>query len=325
LFAGEFVIHKESSSSLDRHSADAITTAATFSDLRAFWDGLAGLRQAVDQRLDAWLPTRSEPPERLHEAMRYSVFAGGKRVRPILTILGCRAAGGDDELAMPAACGLECIHTYSLIHDDLPAMDDDDVRRGRPSNHRAFDEATAVLAGDALLTVAFEIIAGRTSDAVVAASTTAELARAAGWAGMVGGQMADRLAEDREPDAEMLEFIHPRKTGALIRAAVRCGAIAGGADDAQLEALTRYAEAVGLAFQIADDVLDETATSEQLGKTAGKDKAAHKLTFPAVYGLDESRARARQLAVDAADAVAPFGESGVPLARLARFVVARTS
>jgi geranylgeranyl diphosphate synthase type II len=294
-------------------------------DLRAFWDGLAGLRETVDARLDAWLPAATEPPERLHAAMRYSVFAGGKRVRPILTLLACRAAGGDDEAAFPAACGLECIHTYSLIHDDLPAMDDDDLRRGRPSNHKAFDEATAILAGDALLTIAFEIVAGHVADAAVAARTTLELARAAGWAGMVGGQMADLVAESVEPNAETLAFIHPRKTGALIRAAVRCGGIAGGADESELDALTRYAEAVGLAFQVADDVLDETATSQQLGKTAGKDRAANKLTFPAVYGLEESRRKARQLADDAADTVAPLGDAATPLARLAEFVVARTS
>ena len=192
-------------------------------DLAMFWKGLDGVRQAVDDRLDAWLPRTDEAPARLHESMRYSVFAGGKRVRPILVILACRAVGGADEAAMPAACAIECIHTYSLIHDDLPAMDDDDLRRGRPSNHKAFDEATAVLSGDALLTVAFEIASGRSSNAAAAALTAHELAASAGWAGMVGGQMADLQAEGDAPNEDALRFIHKRKTGALIRAAVRCG------------------------------------------------------------------------------------------------------
>jgi geranylgeranyl diphosphate synthase type II len=257
--------------------------------------------------------------------MRYSVFAGGKRVRPILAILACRAVGGADDAAMPAACAVECAHTYSLIHDDLPAMDDDDFRRGKPSNHKAFDEATAILAGDALLTAAFEIIAARTADAAVASRVTLELATAAGWAGMVGGQMADLLAEGAEPREETLRFIHRRKTGALIRASVRCGAFCGGADDGQLELLTRYAEHVGLAFQIADDILDITATSEQLGKTAGKDKSSRKLTFPAVLGLEKSRAEATRLAAEAADVLAGLGDRAGPLALLANFIVARTS
>ena len=294
-------------------------------DLACFWKALDGLRQAVDDRLDAWLPGAKEPPERLHESMRYSVFAGGKRIRPILTVLACRAVGGADEAAMPAAAAIECIHTYSLIHDDLPAMDDDDVRRGRPSNHKAFDEATAILAGDALLTVAFEIATSRSTNPAAAARIVQELALAAGWAGMVGGQMADLLAEGAEPGEEALRFIHKRKTGALIRAAVRCGAIAGGADDAQLDALTVYAEKVGLAFQIADDILDVTATSEQLGKTAGKDQAARKLTFPAVLGLERSKDEARQLVADSKTAVASLGPAAEPLCRLAEFIVARTS
>ncbi len=294
-------------------------------DLALFWKGLDSLRQAVDDRLDAWLPRADEAPARLHESMRYSVFAGGKRVRPILVILACRAVGGADEAAMPAACAIECIHTYSLIHDDLPAMDDDDLRRGRPSNHKAFDEATAVLSGDALLTVAFEIATGRSVNTVAAAKTVQELAVSAGWAGMVGGQMADLQAEGEEPSEDALRFIHKRKTGALIRAAVRCGAIAGEADDAQLAALTTYAEKVGLAFQIADDILDVTATSEQLGKTAGKDQSAEKLTFPAVLGLDRSRDEARQLIADSKSAVGPLGAAAEPLCKLADFIVARTS
>ena len=294
-------------------------------DLALFWKSLDDVRQAVDDRLDAWLPRTDEPPARLHESMRYSVFAGGKRVRPILLILACRAVGGADEAAMPAACAIECIHTYSLIHDDLPAMDDDDLRRGRPSSHKAFDEATAILSGDALLTVAFEIATSRSSNAVSAAMTVQELAIAAGWAGMVGGQMADLLAEGEEPGEDALRFIHRRKTGALIRAAVRCGAIAGEAGQVQLDALTTYAEKVGLAFQIADDILDVTATSEQLGKTAGKDQSAQKLTFPAVLGLERSRNEARQLVADSKTAVAPLGAAAEPLCKLSDFIIARTS
>lgn len=294
-------------------------------DLKRFWGSLGAIRRTVDERLDEWLPKASERPERLHESMRYSVFAGGKRIRPILAILGCRAAGGTDEAAMPAACAIECIHTYSLIHDDLPAMDDDDFRRGRPSNHKAFDEATAILAGDALLTLAFGIVTERTADAPTASRVVRELADAGGWAGMVGGQMADLLAEGANPDEATLRFIHKRKTGALIRAAVRCGAIAGRANAEQLDALTRYAESAGLAFQIADDILDATASSEQLGKTAGKDEAAEKLTFPAVLGLKKSKAEAERLAGEARAAVEKLGPPAEPLAGLANFIVARTS
>ncbi len=291
----------------------------------SFWDGLEDVRRAVDRRLDEWLPDADTPPARLHEAMRYSIFAGGKRFRPVLSILACRAIGGADNDALPAACAVECVHTYSLIHDDLPAMDDDDFRRGRPSCHKAFDEATAILAGDALLTIAFEIIGAHIADGAVAAQVTRELALAAGWSGMVGGQMADLEAEGRKPEADALHFIHSRKTAALIRAAVRCGAISGGADADALAALTEYARDLGLAFQITDDVLDETATTEQLGKTAGKDKASRKLTFPAVYGLEQSRTQAAQVAADAKLALAPLGPAAAPLSELADFVVSRTS
>jgi len=293
-------------------------------DLGLFWKELDGVRQAIDARLDEWLPAAGDAPARLHQAMRYSVFAGGKRIRPVLAVLACRAAGGPDDAAMPAACALECIHTYSLIHDDLPAMDDDDFRRGRPSNHKAFDEPTAILAGDALLTIAFEI-ATNTADAAAAASVVGELAFAAGWAGMVGGQMADLEAEGTEPSEDALRFIHKRKTGALIRASVRCGAIAGGADAGQLAALTAYAEKAGLAFQIADDILDVTASSEQLGKTAGKDEAAGKLTFPAVLGLERSRNEAGRLVAEAKAALAALGPAAEPLCKLADFIAARTS
>ncbi len=295
------------------------------SDLDRFWQGLDGLRGMIDQRLDAWLPAADEPPDRLHKAMRYSMFAAGKRVRPILCLLACRAVGGTDERAMPPACAVECIHTYSLIHDDLPAMDNDDFRRGKPSCHKQFDPATAILAGDALLTIAFGMIAHHTTEPDVASRLVAELADAAGWAGMVGGQMSDLRAEGGTPDEDALHFIHQRKTGALIRAAVRAGAIAGGATDSPLDMLDTYARSIGLTFQIADDILDETATSEEMGKTVGKDKAAGKLTFPAIYGIDESRDRAFRITEQAKCAVEPLGEPAEPLRKLADFIVNRTA
>ncbi len=297
----------------------------TDSDLDQFWKGLGDLRRAIDDRLDAWLPAADEPPDRLHKAMRYSMFAGGKRVRPILCLLACRAVGGTDERAMPPACAIECIHTYSLIHDDLPAMDNDDFRRGKPSCHKQFDPATAILAGDALLTIAFGMIGRHTTDPEVASRLVVELADAAGWAGMVGGQMADLQAEGNTPDGDALHFIHQRKTGALIRAAVRTGAIAGGAPDGPLDMLDTYARSIGLTFQIADDILDETATSEEMGKTVGKDKAAGKLTFPAVYGIEESRDRAFRITDQAKRAVEPLGEPAEPLRKLADFIVKRTA
>ncbi len=294
-------------------------------NLKLFWEGLGDVRQAVDRRLDRWLPKPSDPPARLPQAMRYSVFAGGKRIRPILAVLACRAVGGTDQAAMPAACSIECIHTYSLIHDDLPAMDDDDFRRGKPSSHKAFDEATAILAGDALLTFAFELLTAKISKPTIAARLVSELASASGWAGMVGGQMADVLAEGAAPNEHELRFIHQRKTAALIRAALRCGAISGGADADQHAALTTYAQKVGLAFQITDDILDVTATSEDIGKTTGKDRASKKLTFPAVLGIEKSRAEAEDLVVGASAALKQFGPAAEPLRNLAEFIVVRTS
>ena len=293
--------------------------------LDRFWNSLDPIRRTVDKHLDAWLPDKTLPPRRLHRAMRHSLFAGGKRIRPILTILACRAVGGRLRDALPAACAIECIHTYSLIHDDLPAIDNDDFRRGRPSCHKAFDEATAILAGDALLTIAFEIIARHTKDPRVVHSTTLQLAASAGCVGMVGGQMADILAEGTRPNIARLLFIHPRKTGALIHAAVCSGALAGGATKKQFDALALYGGAFGLAFQITDDILDVTATSKQLGKTAGKDKAAGKLTFPAVFGLQLSREQAAGFTSVARNALKHLGPRADPLRRLADFILARSS
>jgi len=250
--------------------------------------------------------------------MRYSLLDGGKRLRPLIVLSVCDALGGRTTEAMPAACAVEMIHTYSLIHDDLPAMDDDDFRRGKRSNHRAFDEATAILAGDALQAAAFELIAKRTRDAAVAARLTFELASAAGAAGMCGGQQLD-LA----PKADV-EEIHRRKTGALLTASARMGAIAAGAAPRTLTRITRYGRSLGLAFQIVDDILDVLGSARDLGKTPGKDARQGKRTYPARYGLEESRRRADSCVMDALRAVGFLGKRGAILKDLARWVSSRT-
>jgi geranylgeranyl diphosphate synthase type II len=254
--------------------------------------------------------------------MRYSVFAGGKRLRPMLVLLASDLCGGRQDDALPPACAIERVHTYSLIHDDLPAMDDDDFRRGRPSCHRAFDEATAILAGDGLLTLAFEVIA-QPPAADRAAALVAELARGAGIAGMLGGQIADMVCEGTTPTPGAVDFIHAHKTAALVACGLRLGAIAARADAATIDRLGRFGLAIGLAFQIADDVLDVEATSEQLGKTAGKDRASGKITYPAVYGLPESRRRADQLVAQALAELDPDGPRADLLRALARYMVER--
>jgi geranylgeranyl diphosphate synthase type II len=279
----------------------------------------------TEAALDQWLPAEDLAPTALHRAMRYSVMGGGKRLRPALVISACRAVGGRVDDAMPAACAVELIHAYSLIHDDLPSMDDDDYRRGKPSCHKAFGEATAILAGDALLTLAFELIAAHTRDATRARDLILELSRAAGHDGMVGGQMLDIEAEDnnREHTLEQVRAIHTRKTGALIRGAVRLGALAGGARPQPLEALSAFGENIGVAFQIADDVLDLTATQEALGKTAGKDAAQGKATYPAVLGIEHSRQMAAELIDEALESLTPLGPAATPLRDLARFMIER--
>ena len=253
---------------------------------------LAGERDRVDAALDRLLPAAHEWPARLHEAMRYAVFGGGKRVRPILARAACRAAGGDPEAVLEAACALEMIHTYSLIHDDLPALDDDTLRRGRPTVHVAYDEALAILAGDALLTEAFAVL-GRLPAGEALAGRRAEacrmVAEAVGSRGMVGGQVEDIDATGAAPDGARLERIHRTKTGALIGAAVELGALLAGADGARRQAFAGFGRRLGLLFQIADDILDVTGTAASLGKTPGKDAAAGKLTYPAVWGLDAAR------------------------------------
>jgi geranylgeranyl diphosphate synthase type II len=291
-------------------------------------DYLADRAEQVNAWLDSLVPSEMIRPSRLHQAMRYSLFAGGKRLRPALLIAAGEAFGaGADEL-MPAACAVEMIHTYSLIHDDLPAMDDDDLRRGRPTCHKAFGEAIAILAGDALLTQAFSVLAsdGASRDPARGLRVIGEIAAAAGTVGaLIGGQVADMEAEGKQSDAAAVEYIHRSKTGALIRASVVTGGIIGGAGEGQLEKLGAYGERVGLAFQIADDILDVTSTSEALGKTAGKDLSASKATYPAVHGLGPSEARAAELVAEAVEIISGAGVDASVLIGMAEFVIARRS
>jgi geranylgeranyl diphosphate synthase, type II len=284
---------------------------------------LSACSRMVESYMDVNVPGALEEPRRLHRAMRYSLFAGGKRLRPSLALLTCRLVGGREKDALPAAAALEMIHTYSLIHDDLPAMDNDDFRRGKPSCHKAFDEATAILAGDALLTLAFETVAK--SPAAMVPDLVKVIADAAGARGMVGGQQADLEGEKGTPTPELVRFIHRKKTAALLRAAVQAGAIAGKADSGEYKTLTEFGENLGLAFQIADDVLDVTASSWQLGKTAGKDAKAGKATYPLVFGLDRSRKEAARLAGRALRALEDFGKKGEELAEVMKFVITRSS
>ncbi|MDF1552749.1 MAG: polyprenyl synthetase family protein [Deferrisomatales bacterium] len=282
----------------------------------------------VETYLDRHLPAATAFPQPLFEAMRYSLFAGGKRIRPAFAFAAAEAVGGDGEAVLPFAAGLEMIHTYSLIHDDLPAMDDDDLRRGKPTCHKVFGEGTAILAGDGLLTDAFAVV---TAPGVLVdhpaervARIVHELAVAAGSGGMVSGQALDLEAAGRSVDVATLEFLHTHKTGALIRAAVRLGGLAAGAGPDSLEALTHYAARLGLAFQIADDVLDVEGSTVQLGKPVGSDQGLGKATYPALLGMEESKRRATQLMDEALGSLEPFGPAGIPLAALARFVVERT-
>lgn len=284
----------------------------------------------VDEALERYLPGETDLPFSLHRAMRYSVFAGGKRIRPVLMLAACEAVGGTPDLALPAACAMEMIHTYSLIHDDLPAMDDDDFRRGRPTNHKVFGEAVAILAGDALLTEAFILMSSPDYAARVGAARLLpvihEIGLCAGSRGMVGGQVVDMESEGKKDiDLATVQYIHTHKTGALMKASVKAGAILGGAEGDLLTAMTRYGEAIGLAFQIADDILDIEGTTEEIGKDAGSDQARGKATYPAVMGLADSKRRARELADLALESLSPFGEKAEPLREIARYIVARKS
>lgn len=275
--------------------------------------------EAVHKALDSLLPPAKERPSRLHEAMRYSIFAGGKRLRPALCIAACEACGGTAEQAIPAACALELLHTYTLIHDDLPAMDDDTLRRGRPTCHIQFDEATAILAGDALLTLAFEVLAVQPQSGKL----VLELARAAGSRGVIGGQAEDIDAEGKAPDAVLVEYIHRHKTAALIRAACVMGGLCAGADYETLGKLARYGENTGLAFQIIDDFLDESATVEELGKNIGSDKANGKMTWQAVHGIETTRIKAEELTADACSVISGLPE-GTRLCELSLKLLHRT-
>jgi len=286
---------------------------------------LQALIRRAEQALDARLPNAEQPPVELHRAMRYAVLGGGKRLRPLLAYAAAQALGHDDASLDAAACAVELIHAYSLVHDDLPAMDDDALRRGRPTCHIVFGEAMAILAGDALQALAFELLAapGTAPDAATGMRMLHALGRACGAEGMAGGQALDLSAVGRKLSLAELEHMHACKTGALIRASVQLGALAAGADETALAALDRYAAAVGLAFQVRDDILDVEGESAVIGKTAGKDAAADKPTFPSIIGLDASRTRLAELTGIALDAIAPLGADGELLAELARYAAQR--
>ena len=297
---------------------------STSLDIRQY---LERKREEVDGYLQSVIPSAETMPTTLHESMRYSLFAGGKRVRPILAIAAAEAVGKASDSVLPVAASLELIHTYSLIHDDLPAMDNDDFRRGKPTNHKVYGEAMAILAGDALLTMAFELCAGASSEDGLEASRQVQLIRelavGAGHVGMVGGQVLDIQAENQDIDLATLQSIHKHKTGMLIRAAVRMGAIAGGATANQLNELTVYAENIGLAFQIADDVLNVTGTREELGKNPNTDAQRGKKTYPTFYGVDGAKQLAEDCVNRANSRLESFGAKADPLRELARYITSR--
>lgn len=297
-------------------------------DLKSY---LEEKRAAVEQAMADLVikPAELQPdPGRHIEAMRYSLFAGGKRVRPVLCIAACESVGGEGEYVMPAAISLECIHTYSLIHDDLPAMDNDELRRGKPTSHVLYGEAGAILAGDGLLTMAFELLSG---DRFEATSPDDRLriiniiAKGAGSLGMVGGQAIDIACEGKSIDIDTLRQIHSRKTGALITASVQTGAVLGGASPEQFSALTVYGEKIGLAFQIVDDLLNVEGTTEQLGKAAGSDADRHKATYPAFFGVEETHRMAEETIAEARDALEEFGGMGARLRDLATYIYTRSN
>jgi geranylgeranyl diphosphate synthase type II len=309
---------------MTRASSDPSRVGEASSDAaRAF---LARVREAVDDRLDAIVPAESVEPSVIHAAMRWSLFAGGKRFRPALLIAAGETFGARDHELLSAACAFELVHTYSLVHDDLPAMDDDDLRRGRPTAHVRFGEAAAILAGDCLQTLAFQTIAEDDSLAAdLRVRLVAELARAAGSPdGMVAGQAHDLAAEARtDVGRDELDLIHRRKTGALIAGAARAGALVAGAAPRDVESVTRYAEGLGLLFQITDDLLDVTATAEDLGKTPGKDARSHKATYPSVFGLDAARVRAREVYEGACAALDAVERPTELLRSIALFILER--
>lgn len=285
---------------------------------------LEARRLMVEEALEVALPQQDGPETRVVEAMRYSLFAGGKRLRPILCLAASEAVGGDLKAAMPAGCALEMIHTYSLIHDDLPAMDDDDLRRGKPTNHKVFGEAIAILAGDGLLTEAFVLLSDYNSLLPErAVQVIGVIAEAASYRGMVGGQVVDILSQNKRADLETVQQMHSRKTAALIAAATESGALAGKGSEAQVAALARYGRVIGLAFQIADDILDIEGDTELLGKTTGADEARGKVTYPAAVGLERSRQTANEMVNDALAALEGFDDRANPLRSLANYIITR--
>jgi geranylgeranyl diphosphate synthase, type II len=290
-------------------------------DLRHY---LASRQKKIDRALDRYLPKQNVKPATIHKAMRYSLFAGGKRLRPILCLAAAEACGGRVENALPLACAMECIHTYSLVHDDLPSMDNDDFRRGRPTCHKIFGDGIAVLAGDALLTIAFEIVSrAKFSRRYDMSTLLREVAVAAGSRKLIAGQVADLEAEGKRATREDLRYIHENKTAAILTASVCLGAMSANATSKELAAMTKFGRALGLAFQVIDDILDVTQTSEKLGKSAGKDITAKKATYPAVIGLDKSRAEAKRLTRKAHDDLSIFGAKAEPLHALANYLLER--
>jgi len=289
----------------------------------------------VDSALERYFPNPPEgggevtPSNSLHRAIRHSLLNGGKRIRPILSIAAFEAVGGKGDHILPFACALEMIHTYSLIHDDLPAMDNDDFRRGKPTCHKMFGEAIGILAGDGLLTEAFKLMTNRSSwdgpsnDKAVILDVVHEIAQAAGISGMVGGQVADIESEGKEVDLPLLQYIHTHKTGAMILASIRVGARLGGASGETLQAFTRYAERIGLAFQIIDDILNVEGKAIALGKSTGTDLSRGKATYPSLLGLEESKRRATELVQLAVESLKPYGPEADPLKEIARFIIAR--
>jgi geranylgeranyl diphosphate synthase, type II len=285
---------------------------------------LKSRQRLIDHALDRFLPKETAAPPTIHKAMRYSLFAGGKRLRPILCLAAAEGCRGKATAALPLACAMECIHTYSLVHDDLPSMDNDDFRRGRATCHKVFGDGIAVLAGDALLTVAFEIAARtRPTRRYSMAEILREIAVAAGSRKLIAGQVADLEAEGKKVSRDELRYIHENKTSAMITTSIRLGAMSANADAKKLRALTKFGHSLGLAFQVIDDILDVTQTTEKLGKSAGKDVAAKKATYPAAIGLDASRAEARRLTKNAQGALKIFGNEADPLRGLANYLLAR--
>lgn len=304
-----------------------ITASNSLTANPGFTEFAAKVRLQVDSELSRLLPDESLAPVSVHQAMRWSVFAGGKRFRPLLLLTTGNTFGAGDELLLAAACALELIHTYSLIHDDLPSMDDDELRRGKPTCHVRFGEATAILAGDALQALAFQVISEESRLSwEIRGRLISEVSRAAGTpAGMVAGQALDLEAETREVSSDDLEQIHRLKTGALILAAARCGAIIANATEEELQLITSYASQLGLLFQITDDLLDVTATAETLGKTPGKDARSQKATYPRVFGIDSARERARQVHADACETLGRIERPTQALREIADFILERTA